>query len=132
MDMIFRLVARQSSKGKIMLVNKLCLKWRVLCILVINIWSYVAMQAWCILLNDRVSFRMQWPQFADLQVNGMDFSNLFPLVKCSCTAAASPAFSCVLEEIMVSEKPWSLEMLPNCFHYLCYCGACLVIRLFLG
>ncbi|XP_044507621.1 E3 SUMO-protein ligase SIZ1-like isoform X3 [Mangifera indica] len=27
-------------------------------------------QAWCILLNDRVSFRMQWPQFADLQVNG--------------------------------------------------------------
>ncbi|BFG22487.1 hypothetical protein CerSpe_087600 [Prunus speciosa] len=28
-------------------------------------------QAWCMLLNDNVSFRMQWPQFADLQVNGM-------------------------------------------------------------
>ncbi|KAI3822860.1 hypothetical protein L1987_10459 [Smallanthus sonchifolius] len=28
-------------------------------------------QAWCMLLNDKVSFRMQWPQYADLQVNGM-------------------------------------------------------------
>ncbi|XP_075635931.1 E3 SUMO-protein ligase SIZ1 isoform X1 [Castanea sativa] len=28
-------------------------------------------QAWCMLLNDKVPFRMQWPQFADLQVNGM-------------------------------------------------------------
>ncbi|ONI23936.1 hypothetical protein PRUPE_2G216700 [Prunus persica] len=28
-------------------------------------------QAWCMLLNDSVPFRMQWPQFADLQVNGM-------------------------------------------------------------
>ncbi|KAA8544013.1 hypothetical protein F0562_021810 [Nyssa sinensis] len=28
-------------------------------------------QAWCILLNDKVPFRMQWPQYADLQVNGM-------------------------------------------------------------
>ncbi|KAE8731591.1 E3 SUMO-protein ligase SIZ1 [Hibiscus syriacus] len=28
-------------------------------------------QAWCILLNDRVPFRMQWPQYADLQVNGV-------------------------------------------------------------
>ncbi|CAN6470851.1 unnamed protein product [Victoria cruziana] len=28
-------------------------------------------QAWCILLNDKVSFRMQWPQFAELQVNGV-------------------------------------------------------------
>ncbi|XP_061996632.1 E3 SUMO-protein ligase SIZ1-like [Rosa rugosa] len=27
-------------------------------------------QAWCILLNDSVSFRLQWPQFAELQVNG--------------------------------------------------------------
>jgi hypothetical protein len=23
------------------------------------------------LLNDKVPFRMQWPQYADLQVNGM-------------------------------------------------------------
>ncbi|XP_021734204.1 E3 SUMO-protein ligase SIZ1-like [Chenopodium quinoa] len=30
-----------------------------------------AVQAWCMLLNDKVSFRMQWPQYADLQVNGM-------------------------------------------------------------
>ncbi|KAK9072596.1 hypothetical protein SSX86_009031 [Deinandra increscens subsp. villosa] len=29
------------------------------------------LQAWCMLLNDKVSFRMQWPQYADLQVNGM-------------------------------------------------------------
>ncbi|XP_058098641.1 E3 SUMO-protein ligase SIZ1-like isoform X2 [Magnolia sinica] len=29
------------------------------------------LQAWCILLNDKVSFRMQWPQHTDLQVNGM-------------------------------------------------------------
>ncbi|XP_059431222.1 E3 SUMO-protein ligase SIZ1 isoform X2 [Corylus avellana] len=28
-------------------------------------------QAWCMLLNDKVPFRMQWPQYADLQVNGM-------------------------------------------------------------
>lgn len=28
-------------------------------------------QAWCMLVNDKVLFRMQWPQFADLQVNGM-------------------------------------------------------------
>lgn len=28
------------------------------------------LQAWCMLLNDKVSFRMQWPQYADLQVNG--------------------------------------------------------------
>ncbi|GMP68910.1 hypothetical protein CsSME_00028359 [Camellia sinensis var. sinensis] len=28
-------------------------------------------QAWCILLNDKVPFRMQWPLFADLKVNGV-------------------------------------------------------------
>lgn len=28
-------------------------------------------QAWCMLLNDKVTFRMQWPQYADLQVNGL-------------------------------------------------------------
>ncbi|KAG6669904.1 hypothetical protein CIPAW_01G275100 [Carya illinoinensis] len=28
-------------------------------------------QVWCILLNDSVSFRMQWPLHADLQINGM-------------------------------------------------------------
>ncbi|XP_061354954.1 E3 SUMO-protein ligase SIZ1-like isoform X2 [Gastrolobium bilobum] len=28
-------------------------------------------QAWCMLLNDKVSFRMQWPQYTDLQVNGL-------------------------------------------------------------
>ncbi|XP_076903020.1 E3 SUMO-protein ligase SIZ1-like [Bidens hawaiensis] len=28
-------------------------------------------QAWCMLLNDKVSFRMHWPLYADLQVNGM-------------------------------------------------------------
>ncbi|GAU15620.1 hypothetical protein TSUD_108790 [Trifolium subterraneum] len=27
-------------------------------------------QAWCMLLNDKVPFRMQWPQYADLLVNG--------------------------------------------------------------
>ncbi|XVE68950.1 hypothetical protein DITRI_Ditri09bG0111000 [Diplodiscus trichospermus] len=26
-------------------------------------------QAWCVLLNDNVSFRMQWPQYADLHIN---------------------------------------------------------------
>ncbi|KAL9243884.1 hypothetical protein vseg_017721 [Gypsophila vaccaria] len=30
-----------------------------------------AIQAWCMLFNDKVSFRMQWPQYADLQVNGV-------------------------------------------------------------
>ncbi|XP_077233010.1 E3 SUMO-protein ligase SIZ1-like isoform X2 [Tasmannia lanceolata] len=29
------------------------------------------LQAWCVLLNDKVIFRMQWPQYADLQVNGV-------------------------------------------------------------
>ncbi|KAI3517273.1 hypothetical protein L1887_16486 [Cichorium endivia] len=28
-------------------------------------------QAWCILLNDSVPFRMQWPQYPDLKVNGI-------------------------------------------------------------
>uniref|UniRef100_A0A6N2L6L0 SP-RING-type domain-containing protein n=1 Tax=Salix viminalis TaxID=40686 RepID=A0A6N2L6L0_SALVM len=28
-------------------------------------------QAWCMLLNDKVPFRMQWPHYADLQVNGI-------------------------------------------------------------
>ncbi|ESQ37481.1 hypothetical protein EUTSA_v10002397mg [Eutrema salsugineum] len=28
-------------------------------------------QAWCMLLNDKVLFRIQWPQYADLQVNGI-------------------------------------------------------------
>ncbi|XP_076926533.1 E3 SUMO-protein ligase SIZ1-like [Bidens hawaiensis] len=28
-------------------------------------------QAWCILLNDSVQFRMQWPLFSDLKVNGI-------------------------------------------------------------
>ncbi|KAK4753793.1 hypothetical protein SAY87_001897 [Trapa incisa] len=28
-------------------------------------------QVWCMLLNDTVPFRMQWPQYADLQVNGI-------------------------------------------------------------
>ncbi|KAL9240994.1 hypothetical protein vseg_015154 [Gypsophila vaccaria] len=29
-----------------------------------------SVQAWCMLLNDKVPFRMQWPQYADLQFNG--------------------------------------------------------------
>ncbi|XP_020214110.1 E3 SUMO-protein ligase SIZ1 isoform X1 [Cajanus cajan] len=28
-------------------------------------------EAWCMLLNDKVPFRMQWPLYADLQVNGV-------------------------------------------------------------
>lgn len=28
-------------------------------------------QVWCVLLNDKVPFRMQWPQYAELQVNGV-------------------------------------------------------------
>ncbi|XP_028757039.1 E3 SUMO-protein ligase SIZ1-like [Neltuma alba] len=28
-------------------------------------------QVWCMLLNDKVPFRMQWPQYTDLQVNGV-------------------------------------------------------------
>ncbi|KAL2507534.1 E3 SUMO-protein ligase SIZ1 [Forsythia ovata] len=28
-------------------------------------------QAWCMLLNDKVPFRMQWPQYADLQLNDL-------------------------------------------------------------
>ncbi|KAG5598977.1 hypothetical protein H5410_030347 [Solanum commersonii] len=34
------------------------------------------LQAWCMLLNDKVQFRMQWPQNVDLQVNGMLYSVL--------------------------------------------------------
>nr|GEU79704.1 E3 SUMO-protein ligase SIZ1-like [Tanacetum cinerariifolium] len=29
------------------------------------------LQAWCMLLNDKVSFRMQWPQHVELQINGV-------------------------------------------------------------
>ncbi|CAL5211295.1 unnamed protein product [Lathyrus oleraceus] len=28
-------------------------------------------EAWCMLLNDKVPFRMQWPQYTDLAVNGL-------------------------------------------------------------
>ncbi|EPS65870.1 hypothetical protein M569_08907, partial [Genlisea aurea] len=28
-------------------------------------------QAWCMLLDDKVTFRMQWPLYADLQINGV-------------------------------------------------------------
>ncbi|CAN1249508.1 E3 SUMO-protein ligase SIZ1 [Linum perenne] len=31
----------------------------------------IDVQAWCMLFNDKVPFRMQWPQYADLQVNGV-------------------------------------------------------------
>ncbi|CAK7325500.1 unnamed protein product [Dovyalis caffra] len=33
--------------------------------------SQYDVQAWCMLLNDNVLFRLQWPLHADLQVNGM-------------------------------------------------------------
>ncbi|XP_057454400.1 E3 SUMO-protein ligase SIZ1-like isoform X2 [Lotus japonicus] len=33
--------------------------------------SEFEVQAWCMLLNDKVPFRMQWPQYSDLQVNGV-------------------------------------------------------------
>lgn len=36
-----------------------------------DVISIIIIQAWCMLLNDKVPFRMQWPQYADLQVNGM-------------------------------------------------------------
>jgi hypothetical protein len=29
------------------------------------------LQAWCLLLNDKVPFRMHWPQYSELRVNGM-------------------------------------------------------------
>jgi hypothetical protein len=32
------------------------------------------------LLNDKVLFRMQWPQYADLQVNGMTMTSTRVLV----------------------------------------------------
>ncbi|PWA63118.1 DNA-binding protein [Artemisia annua] len=32
-------------------------------------------QAWCMLLNDKVYFRMQWPQYAELQINGILISS---------------------------------------------------------
>ncbi|KAL2332057.1 hypothetical protein Fmac_019638 [Flemingia macrophylla] len=28
-------------------------------------------QAWCMLLNDKVSFRMHWPKYTDLKINGL-------------------------------------------------------------
>lgn len=40
----------------------------------------VKLQAWCILLNDKVAFRLHWPQYADLQVNGMDYKSFLYLV----------------------------------------------------
>ncbi|XP_042419056.1 E3 SUMO-protein ligase SIZ1-like isoform X2 [Zingiber officinale] len=30
-----------------------------------------SLQVWCLLLNDKVLFRMHWPQFTELQVNGV-------------------------------------------------------------
>lgn len=33
--------------------------------------SQYDLQVWCILLNDKVPFRMHWPQHADLRVNGI-------------------------------------------------------------
>ncbi|KAA3485844.1 E3 SUMO-protein ligase SIZ1-like isoform X1 [Gossypium australe] len=37
-------------------------------------------QAWCMLLNDKVPFRMQWPQYADLQVNGTSINGFLRLL----------------------------------------------------
>ncbi|PKA51896.1 E3 SUMO-protein ligase SIZ1 [Apostasia shenzhenica] len=34
------------------------------------------LQVWCILLNDKVAFRMQWPQYPDLQVNGVQIRTI--------------------------------------------------------
>lgn len=34
------------------------------------VW-HIFLQIWCILLNDKVPFRMHWPLYGDLQVNGM-------------------------------------------------------------
>ncbi|GLU19024.1 hypothetical protein SLE2022_352940 [Rubroshorea leprosula] len=34
-------------------------------------------QAWCMLLNDKVSFRMHWPQYTELQVNGVAIRAIF-------------------------------------------------------
>nr|ALE30149.1 SUMO E3 ligase [Dendrobium nobile] len=34
------------------------------------------LQVWCILLNDKVQFRMQWPQHPDLQVNGVQIRTI--------------------------------------------------------
>jgi len=31
---------------------------------------FFLMQVWCILLSDKVPFRMQWPLHSDMQVNG--------------------------------------------------------------
>lgn len=33
--------------------------------------SEYGLQVWCLLLNDKVPFRMQWPQYAELLVNGI-------------------------------------------------------------
>ncbi|GLT81843.1 hypothetical protein SLE2022_002730 [Rubroshorea leprosula] len=34
-------------------------------------------QAWCMLLNDKVPFRMHWPQYTDLQVNGVSVRAIY-------------------------------------------------------
>lgn len=37
----------------------------------IIVLSCALLQVWCMLLNDKVQFRMHWPQHAELQVNGI-------------------------------------------------------------
>ena len=39
-------------------------------------------QAWCMLLNDKVTFRMQWPQDADVQINGKHLDIFLMLMMC--------------------------------------------------
>ncbi|KAK8935656.1 E3 SUMO-protein ligase SIZ1 [Platanthera zijinensis] len=34
------------------------------------------LQVWCILLNDKVQFRMQWPQYPDFHVNGVQIRTI--------------------------------------------------------
>lgn len=38
----------------------------------IGVFGFVVMQVWCILLNDKVPFRIQWPQSSNLSINGTE------------------------------------------------------------
>lgn len=54
------------------------------------------LQVWCMLLNDKVQFRMHWPQNADLQVNGTAFA--FQL---SSTVQISDMISYMIHEVLL-------------------------------
>lgn len=69
------------------------------------------------LLNDKVQFRMQWPQYADLQVNGMVIKVFVLLYDELCGFKLSITLSHVLyKQVCLSVR--SIDLARNCLELM--------------